>query len=737
MTRQDKLDRLKVMLQRLSKETDPKTLARQRSRTAGLESMDETPVMPAANVQAARSGVDKVLTGKDSTVTDQELNGLEAIVMKEGRPVVFIRSGKYDDLPDPWTHLNDPAVRARLQPLFASIGRVDLPNSSQIPYGGTGFVVGPGLLMTNRHVAALFTTGLGLRNLLYTAGDAAIDFKREVTDRNGTGVLLEVRKVVMVHPYWDMSLLQVEGLGDAHPVLKLSVTRPDDLVGQDVVAVGYPARDPRNDAAIQNQIFEGVYDVKRFQPGKLRQRESIRSFETTVSAATHDSSTLGGNSGSAVLNVATGEVVALHFAGLYLKANYAVPTYELARDPRVVEAGLNFASRVPSTNEFDEAWIRIGQEGRGVRREPVQVNGQQAVQVTGGTANWTIPINVAVSIGTPVPTQGAAPAVVAETEARMVVPFIYPDLESRTGYRPDFLGLSGGEKVPLPELTEDGKRVAAQLEDESTEIKYHRFSVILHKKRRLAILAASNVNWRRESREIDGRKPSRRELTGLPKNAQEKWTTDPRLPDRLQLPDVFYTKDGGAFDKGHIVRRDDVAWGDSFEDMQMGNGDTYHTTNCSPQVAGFNRSGNEDNWGDLENLVQRQTRSERVCIFAGPVLDDGDRWFQGRDERGPTAVQIPQKFWKIIVANGDQGPRAYGFVLEQDLSDVPLEIPLEFVVPQPWKRYMQSVADIEQMLGGWVKLTWLKDRDGFETEEGQRIATGARTSGNERVGGPG
>ena len=36
----------------------------------------------------------------------------------------------------------------------------------------------------------------------------------------------------------------------------------------------------------------------------------------------------------------------------------------------------------------------------------------------------------------------------------------------------------------------------------------------------------------------------------------------------------------------------------------MGNGDTYHTTNCSPQVAGFNRAANgEDNWGDLENLV--------------------------------------------------------------------------------------------------------------------------------------
>ena len=45
---------------------------------------------------------------------------------------------------------------------------------------------------------------------------------------------------------------------------------------------------------------------------------------------THDASTLGGNSGSAVIDIDSGDIVALHFAGEYLKANYAVPMYELA-----------------------------------------------------------------------------------------------------------------------------------------------------------------------------------------------------------------------------------------------------------------------------------------------------------------------------------------------------------------------------------------------------------------------
>ena len=169
-----------------------------------------------------------------------------------------------------------------------------------------------------------------------------------------------------LHRVWDMALLRVEGLPESHTPLRLSVNRPEEMVNRDVVVVGYPALDSRNDIPLQNQIFESKYEVKRLQPGKLRQRESIRSFENTVDAATHDSSTLGGNSGSCVIDVATGEVVALHFAGRYLKANYCVPTYELARDPRVVDAGVNFAGRVPATGDFDAAWSAAeGESARG------------------------------------------------------------------------------------------------------------------------------------------------------------------------------------------------------------------------------------------------------------------------------------------------------------------------------------------------------------------------------------
>ena len=124
-----------------------------------------------------------------------------------------------------------------------------------------------------------------------------------------------------------MALIKVDGLAARFAPLKLSTKAPEDLVDRDVVAVGYPARDDRNDLALQDKIFSSIYNVKRLQPGKLRKRVSIRSFESVVNAVTHDSSTLGGNSGSAIIDANTGEVVGLHFAGEYLKANYAVHAY--------------------------------------------------------------------------------------------------------------------------------------------------------------------------------------------------------------------------------------------------------------------------------------------------------------------------------------------------------------------------------------------------------------------------
>jgi endonuclease G, mitochondrial len=298
----------------------------------------------------------------------------------------------------------------------------------------------------------------------------------------------------------------------------------------------------------------------------------------------------------------------------------------------------------------------------------------------------------------------------------MRAPVVYGRLAARRGYQPDFLDLDDDRRVPLPTLTAAGKRAAARLEDDSLELKYHKFSIVMHKQRRMALFTASNVDWRAALRTVKGRKPTRKELTGLPDGAVEKWVTDPRIPDDHQLPDVFYSKDGGAFDKGHLVRRDDVCWGSSFKDMQKANGDTYHTTNCSPQVTGFNQgSRGIDNWGDLESLIQREARSEKVIVFAGPIFEADDPVFDGRDQRGPAQIRIPRRYWKLVVAKGDSGPQVYGFVLTQDLSAI------ELAVPAAWRRHMERVSVIEESLHGLVSLAWWKRRDQFDTVRGRRV----------------
>jgi DNA/RNA endonuclease G (NUC1)/C-terminal processing protease CtpA/Prc len=225
---------------------------------------------------------------------------------------------------------------------------------------------------------------------------------------------------------------------------------------------------------------------------------------------------------------------------------------------------------------------------------------------------------------------------------------------------------------------------------------YHHFSLAMHRRRRLALFTASNIDTAAAVRRPEpGKDYSRKGLTGLGPKDQEKWFTDPRVQPEHQLPDIFYTKDRQAFDKGHLVRREDVAWGDSYRAIRFANGDTYHTTNCSPQVAGFNRSASgEDNWGDLENEVLRQAKTEKLSLFAGPVLARNDRAFMGFDADGPVTVQIPRAFWKVVIASGAQGLQAFGFLLRQDLSDVDFE----FAVGRRWERFMIPIADLEAKL---------------------------------------
>ena len=587
------------------------------------------------HVGAAESGLQKLAEDRVHDITPSEMFGLEAIVLPRNRPVAFVRGNSYDDLDGPWVSLNDDVVKRRIASLLPLIGRVEVPSSPILPYAGTGFVVGQGLIATNRHVAQIFAQGLGL-TIRYRAGDAAIDFKRQVDapDDERTAYL-SVRAVEMIHPYWDMALLRVDGL-PTDRMLRLSVKSPEELLDRNVVVIGYPARDERNDVALQDRIFNRTYNVKRLQPGVIRTRAKVQSFENTVNAVTHDASTLGGNSGSAVIEVDTGEIVALHFAGEYLKANYAVPMYELARDSRVASR-LNFAGTLSPTNDWAPAW--------------------RSVEETDDSADA---------------------ATLPQVEEAVVVD---PDYGNRQGYDPSFLE---SIEVPLPRVSkameQDTARVRpdAQKDGDPFELAYYHYSVYMNKRRRTAWFSAANV---------DGdHRPN------IGKRKGDRWYTDPRILKSEQIGQEAFER---GIDRGHLTRRQDTAWGDDVASATLANNDTFHFTNCSLQASPFNQG--KDRWQGLEQfLLEQHAKKERrrLIVITGPLFAANDPIY--KNDRMNYSVRCPLQFWKIcVLIRRDGTPSATGFVLgQEDIQNLPgFEEAFDVAATQI------RVADLEERTG--------------------------------------
>jgi endonuclease I len=364
----------------------------------------------------ARRAVHKLVRKEE--LTPREEHAAEAIILPRGRPVLDIVNGIYTTPQDPWTHLDRSEFRRTIEAAISSIGRVEIPNHPSLPYAGTGFVVGDELLMTNRHVAELFVLGLGMRDLRFRSGidKVGVDFRRE--SGSTASEFFTVTQVLMVHPFWDMALLRTEGL-DQHAPLVLDATPAEEVNGREVAVVGYPAFDPRNDADLQNRIFGGRFQVKRMQPGTLTGARNTRSFGHTVPALTHNSSTLGGNSGSAIVDVENGRVLGLHFGGVYLDTNYGVPSYQLSCDGRVVDAGVRFNNTHVTTVPWNSFWdrteeiaVRVPAPSSVRTRTPVVALRDRGVRATsgGGALELTLPLRVTFTLEAPTLGRLASPS---------------------------------------------------------------------------------------------------------------------------------------------------------------------------------------------------------------------------------------------------------------------------------------------------------------------------------------
>jgi hypothetical protein len=265
--------------------------------------------------------------------------GLEAIIERFTRPVHLVKQSTFTVPPDTFPNSEEiraklEAARAELERAIPSAGRIDLRNG-RLDWAGTGWMVAPDVVVTNRHVAEEFAMRdngefVFKANFGAPAVSASIDWCHEhgQTDESIFGV----REVIWIEPpdSVDVALVRItnEGLaGEQEPPVIDLMTRQelDDAgVGSWVGVIGYPAQDSRNDLADQQRIFDGIYNVKRLAPGQV----------TAIVAEDllhHDATTLGGNSGSVIMDFASGKAKGLHFGGIQGDRNSAVQA------PRVQE----------------------------------------------------------------------------------------------------------------------------------------------------------------------------------------------------------------------------------------------------------------------------------------------------------------------------------------------------------------------------------------------------------------
>jgi endonuclease G len=253
------------------------------------------------------------------------------------------------------------------------------------------------------------------------------------------------------------------------------------------------------------------------------------------------------------------------------------------------------------------------------------------------------------------------------------------DLQDRGGYAEAFLNRF---VVPWPTVDE-----ALAADVQQLRLDYTHFSVTMSRSRRLALYVGANIDGGQHVDII---------------RSNDAWAYDGRLPISAQVGDALYTNNG--LDRGHLVRRQDPNWGDA---ASTANADTFHFTNCSPQMSGFNQK----TWLELEDYILDNTQrwKARATVFTGPVLADDDRVYRG--------VKIPKAFWKVVAYLSDDGkPSASAYMIDQSRELGQLDLMFGQL-----RTYQRSVIQIERLTG--IRFANLADYDGFSNEE---RATGTR-----------
>jgi len=404
-----------------------------------------------------------------------------------------------------------------------------------------------------------------------------------------------------------------------------------------VAAIGYPAYDSRiPEPDLMKQIYGEVYDKKRLAPGAITEADDQRVL--------HNCTTLGGNSGSVVVDLDTGEAIGLHFSGSFLRTNYAVRADRVAERLKSVLGGTLRAKR---TTVAHAAHAPQGSAGTASVVSRITFTPEQG----DGATSLTIPLIVTVSLGSPV-TAGvskarqsrsalaqktSATAIAGHDDDPIEIEARPEDYKNRKGYLANFLG--DRFIVDLPAIV-IGKPDILTYDNGKEVLPYEHFSVVMNAKRRQCFFSACN---------IDGARSKSSQRAG--------WRFDPRIPQELQIMKECYGSPP-KFSRGHMTRREDPAWGSSTAEIRRGSDDSMHVTNTTPQMQSFNAPI----WLALEDYALQHAREDdqKISVFTGPYFTGDDPTMFG--------VRIPLKFWKVIAfIHDDTGELcATGYEMSQE-----------------------------------------------------------------------
>lgn len=322
---------------------------------------EETGSNPAliAEFKLAQQAAAALKSNPNAPLTPEQTQAMHALVHLLLRPALRVTGGAIPAIPDSWPRLKSAhdMVISRIR----GVGRIDTHDRSHV---GTGWFVAKDILLTNRHVAGALC-GLDVHHdpVWLDKLAAAVEATNSAWDKDptlravwdpaeepgpeslATGSITRIRAW---HPLLDMALLDVTGVADsARLVLNIRAMPPTELAGHDIYLAGYPAVNPPYGVSKQvaDLLFPGATSagLKRVSPGQLTGLAADLPVGRNQPRQSHDGSTLGGSSGSPVLDFDTHSVVAIHYSGQYGVENSAVPFWLLKDETFFSDNGIGFA----------------------------------------------------------------------------------------------------------------------------------------------------------------------------------------------------------------------------------------------------------------------------------------------------------------------------------------------------------------------------------------------------------